>query len=189
MGWFLLTRWRPEVLPRDCPPKRTPPPPRPRDKTKYKTVNNVARTGSTDRHTNSVASTHPDGMAGCGGCFGGGGEEGNSSAALSTLALQATPLWAGVRQCLLVITHFTRGWGGRRLHGWAWKGPEDKSKRAGGSFPGWTSAVDVGAATFTHGQCMARSHLNHAEWRGGWGCGVQARDQILNSTRSGWDSR
>lgn len=81
------------------------------------------------------------------------------------------------------------GGGGRRLHGWAWKGPEDKSKRAGGSFPGWTSAVDVGAATFTHGQCMARSHLNHAEWQGGWGCGVQARDQILNSTRSGWDSR
>lgn len=67
------------------------------------------------------------------------GGEGNSSAAMSMLAFQATPLWAGVRQCLLVITHFTQGWGrvgwaGRRLHGWAWKGPEDKSKRAGALF-------------------------------------------------------
>lgn len=78
-----------------------------------------------DGHTihNSVASIHPDGMAGCGGCWEG---KGTNSSAMSTLALQATPLWAGVRQCLLVITHFTRGRGEeRRLHGWAWKGPED----------------------------------------------------------------
>lgn len=54
-----------------------PPPPPPRDKTKCKTVNNVARTGSTDGHTihNSVASIHPDGMAGCGGCWEGKGTE------------------------------------------------------------------------------------------------------------------
>lgn len=106
---------------------------------------------------------HPNGMAGCGGCREG---EGNSSA-MFTLALQATPLWAGVRQCLLVITHFTRGWGegGRRLHRWAWKGPED-SPRGGSLFPGWTPAVDVGATTFTLGQCMARSNLNHAKWQG-----------------------
>lgn len=103
-------------------------------------------------------------MAGCGGC----GEGKGNSSAMSTLALEATPLWAGIRQCLLVITHFTQEWGegGRRLHGWAWKGPEGKSKR-GSLFPGWTSAVDVGAVTFAHGQCMARSNLNHAKWQGG----------------------
>lgn len=45
------------------------------------------------------------------------------------------------------------------------EGPRRQSKR-GSLFPGWTPAVDVGATTFTLGQCMARSNLNHAKWQG-----------------------
>lgn len=91
-----------------------------------------------------------------------------TAGAMFTLALQATPLWAGVRQCLLVITHFTRGVRGRReaTPRMGLEGPRRQSKM-GSLFPGWTCAVDVGAVTtFTHGQCMARSNLNHAKWQG-----------------------
>lgn len=71
----------------------------------------------------------------------GAGRGRKQAVAMSTLALQATPLRAGVRQCLLVVTRFTQGWrwgwGGRRLHGWAWKGPEDRSKGGGEGALSW----------------------------------------------------
>lgn len=115
-----------------------------------------------------MAPIHPDGTAGCSGCW----EGKETAAARSTLALQATPLWAGLRQCLLVIIHFTQG--GEETPRTGLKGPE------GGSERGTLSWLDVcrrlGATTFTHGQSMARSNLFHAEWQGG-GRGVQARDQ------------
>ena len=66
----------------------------------------MARTGSTDGHRIhvSVASIHPDRTAGCGRCW-----EGKATAVPNPLTLQATPLWAGVPQCLLVITLHTQG--------------------------------------------------------------------------------
>lgn len=73
-------------------------------------------------------------------------------------------------------TLHTEGEGGDSTHG---LGRAQKTSPRRGLFPGWTSAVDVGAATFTHGQCMARSNLNHAEWRGR---GEGSRREIRSST-------
>lgn len=82
----------------------------------------------------------------------GRGRERNSSA-MSTLALQATPLWAGVRQCLLVITHFTqgRGRGGDSTDG---LGRAQKTVQERGLFPSWTSAVDARGCRYVHAWAM-----------------------------------
>lgn len=81
---------------------------------------------------------------------------GGEAASRSTLALQAMPLWAGLRQCLLVIIHFTQG--GDETPRMGLKGPE------GGSERGTLSWLDVchrlGATTFTHGQSMGQVELD-----------------------------
>lgn len=161
MGWFLLSRRRQDVFPQDCPqdvfPQDCPstcPHHHHHETNECKTV--IMRLGlipqtqfsgiNTSRHGGRLQRVL--------------GEEGNSSA-MSTLALQAMPLWPGVRQCLLVRRDFTRGRGDSKDR----LGRPRRRVQEGDSF--LTPAVDVGTATFTHGQCMARSNLNHAEWQGG----------------------
>lgn len=110
-----------------------------------------------------MASIHPDGMAGCGGCGEGGREQ---QCHVHTRPSGHAPVGRSPAVSAGDNTLHT-GVGGRR-EATPRMGLEEsrrQSKRRS-LFPGWTSAVDVGAATFTHGQCMARSNLNHAKWQG-----------------------
>lgn len=69
------------------------------------------------------------------------------------------------------------------------EGPEGGSKRGRFFFPAGRLPLTCGAVTFTHGQSMARSNLNHAEWRGGVG-GLRGPGETSSIARTlCWSSR
>lgn len=85
---------------------------------------------------------------------------GGTAASRSTLAL-----WAGLRQCLLVIIHFTQG--GEETPRTGLKGPEGGSER-GGTLSWLDVCRRLGATTFTHGQSMGQVELDSCRVAG-WG--------------------
>lgn len=121
---------------------------------KMQDCHNVARTGSTDT---TIQWHHRYIQTGWQAAAGAGG---GTAASRSTLAL-----WAGLRQCLLVIIHFTQG--GEETPRTGLKGPEGGSER-GGTLSWLDVCRRLGATTFTHGQSMGQVELDSCRVAG-WG--------------------
>lgn len=141
---------------------------------KMQDCHNVARTGSTDTTIQWHRYIRTGWQAAAG-----AGRGRRQQRHVPHSPFRSMPLWAGLRQCLLVIIHFAQG-RGEETPRTGLKGPE------GGSERGTLSWLDVcrrlSATTFTRGQSMARSNLIHAEWQGG---GLRGPRREINSTHSG----